>query len=658
MAINKVEYGGKTIIDLTNDTVTSTNLLEGATAHNAAGEVITGIAKGMDEFEKSEIDTSAYSRAIPDYWDKPVTDAINTINALGTDYVPVASMFTDMHHNTGKARYTGALAAKVMDRCGVPFAMNLGDIFSQQGHTYTSESQVVDNYIDTNRIAAPIGWYRYLPTQGNHDGSWGTLDGNTYAYQTPQAKLNKWVYDKLIPHSNHVFGGDGSFYYADDTAHKIRVIMLNSLWSGSTVDYPNFKEYSRQHYWGYGQAQLDWLSSTALNVGEGWVIVIGTHIPPVTLTRDDGTSHNYTTNTRDAHILIGILNAYQNRTSYTGSYTKNAGRGEGDWANVLVGANYTNAKGRIAAFCSGHCHIDRIDDKSLSFPVVTVTADACISYDNADKPLRVAGTNTEHVIDFLCVNRADEIVSLVRLGFGQYISGRAVRSFSYGAKEVYSITNTLTGASNSNGAVSITEGDAYTATISLFDNYENLTVKVTMGGTDVTSSVYSNGSISIAEVTGDIVITATATKKAAYTNLADPSSADWLNGYRFSSSGNTTAFTGSVVTNWIECKRGDVLRFRGLLLTSKQQSSNTTAPYMRLEFVDGGVANNAVDLNTYEGAFTIESNGDLAYTVLCSSGTTQMLISNGEVKKIRFSGLLASGYTANDVIITKNEPIE
>lgn len=42
MAINKVEINGETKLDLTQDTVTPENLLSGATAHNAAGERISG----------------------------------------------------------------------------------------------------------------------------------------------------------------------------------------------------------------------------------------------------------------------------------------------------------------------------------------------------------------------------------------------------------------------------------------------------------------------------------------------------------------------------------------------------------------------------------------------------------------------------------------
>jgi hypothetical protein len=40
--VSKVIYGGQTLIDLTNDTITADKLLSGYTAHGADGEVITG----------------------------------------------------------------------------------------------------------------------------------------------------------------------------------------------------------------------------------------------------------------------------------------------------------------------------------------------------------------------------------------------------------------------------------------------------------------------------------------------------------------------------------------------------------------------------------------------------------------------------------------
>lgn len=42
MGISKVNFGGDTLIDLTNDSVDAASLLKGTTAHNAAGEQIVG----------------------------------------------------------------------------------------------------------------------------------------------------------------------------------------------------------------------------------------------------------------------------------------------------------------------------------------------------------------------------------------------------------------------------------------------------------------------------------------------------------------------------------------------------------------------------------------------------------------------------------------
>lgn len=76
----------------------------------------------------------------------------------------------------------------------------------------------------------------------------------------------------------------------------------------------------------------------------------------------------------------------------------------------------------------------------------------------------------------------------------------------------YNITNNLTNCSNSNTATSIEENTSYTATITPNTNYAISSIAVSMGGVDITSSAVSNNTINIASVTGDIVITASATE--------------------------------------------------------------------------------------------------------------------------------------------------
>lgn len=77
----------------------------------------------------------------------------------------------------------------------------------------------------------------------------------------------------------------------------------------------------------------------------------------------------------------------------------------------------------------------------------------------------------------------------------------------------YTVTNTLTKCTNGNSNTSVAENTSYIATITPDNGYKLDTVTVTMGDADVTSTVYSNGKITINSVTGNIVITATAIEK-------------------------------------------------------------------------------------------------------------------------------------------------
>lgn len=54
MAVNKVVYNGDTLIDLSSDTVTADKLLQGVTAHDAAGNLIVGTLVIHSTEESSE----------------------------------------------------------------------------------------------------------------------------------------------------------------------------------------------------------------------------------------------------------------------------------------------------------------------------------------------------------------------------------------------------------------------------------------------------------------------------------------------------------------------------------------------------------------------------------------------------------------------------
>lgn len=74
---------------------------------------------------------------------------------------------------------------------------------------------------------------------------------------------------------------------------------------------------------------------------------------------------------------------------------------------------------------------------------------------------------------------------------------------------------------------------------------------------------YKDGVISIPNVTGDIVITATAVAQAPhYMNLADPTSENWKMKSRVDSHGNIVAFEAGQVTNAFQISVGDVIRIK------------------------------------------------------------------------------------------------
>ena len=93
------------------------------------------------------------------------------------------------------------------------------------------------------------------------------------------------------------------------------------------------------------------------------------------------------------------------------------------------------------------------------------------------------------------------------------INGVAVKKVA--EVTAYRITNNLANCVTNNNATSVNSGSSYAATITMNSGYELMNISITMGGTNVTSSVYKyqngNAVINIPNVTGDVVIVAQAT---------------------------------------------------------------------------------------------------------------------------------------------------
>ena len=83
MGINKVQYGNTVLIDLTSDTVTADKLMQGYTAHDRTGALITGTATGGGGDGYVWQDGNGYVHLSDEEGTQPIYDTLN-VNASGT----------------------------------------------------------------------------------------------------------------------------------------------------------------------------------------------------------------------------------------------------------------------------------------------------------------------------------------------------------------------------------------------------------------------------------------------------------------------------------------------------------------------------------------------------------------------------------------------
>lgn len=223
----------------------------------------------------------------------------------------------------------------------------------------------------------------------------------------------------------------------------------------------------------------------------------------------------------------------------------------------------------------------------------------------------------------------------------------------------YTVTNTLTGCTNSNAATTVTEGDTYYATITANNGYvlKGATVVVKMGGTEVTALYYADGIINIPDVSGNIEITITAAVYVpSYTNVlptaVDPGTKSGVwdgKGYRngaYASSANP--YYGTDAAYWctgaIAVQPSDVVYVKGTTLEG--------SGHARLSAFSGatGGCYFVSEYANLSGMATVTKLGDKYYKIELDPSYTDYAY----IGYIMFSAL----GTGDNVVVTKNEPIE
>lgn len=532
------------------------------------------------------------------------------------------------------------MAAQILSYClPIDFACHLGDYTFGSANTTTellkSQIEKVSQFLDSNFRGIP-----QFRTVGNHDtGEYGTLVGAEYLYEAIGSKCEGATYGSTT------YG----YCYRDFTDKKVRVICLNTS-EGETDNGNSTSEV-------VSAAQRLWFAQTLYDVGSkadaaDWSIIVLGH---------------YSLDFGGAYPLSNIVYAYVNGNSITVNGT-------------TVSFSGNNAASFIADF-HGHTHCFKAD--SLYRVIWSESANANVG--EAYDAKRVCVPNVSYYrnnyygdTNFFGFTYSDDttyektinsgkdtafVINVVDLDnkiIHSFCYGAGVdRIISYGSKVYHSINNTLSHVVTDNEATSIEDGAAYTATLTADTGYTLNSVTITMGGTDITSTAYSNGNISIASVTGDIVITAVAIKIVNYTNQVTISTdADgnvyngtgYKDGYRINSSGAEAALRSATATGFIPFTKGQTIRIGGEGITyDKYGCLLMFYDLSKTVIANAGIGYDKIGNTTY-GTWTTEET-----SVFClDPNDTYPNTLSGNSGYIRIS---ANGSGAN-LIVTLDEEIK
>lgn len=462
---------------------------------------------------------------------------------------------SDLHHtgpqvdnwqtniNAGNLHACQALKVLSYSLPQIDFACMLGDVTFGNAKTTTQLMQQQFNQIN--------GWlgeaWKNIPqlrTVGNHDtGEYSTLVGAQFL------KNNIWKYNEGAVYGSEEYG----YCYRDFAEKKLRVICLNTC-EGETVS-------GESAAYCCSPEQLLWFAQTLYAVGSKadaaqWGIIVLGHYP-----LDLG----------GAYPTGNIVKAYVagESTVQNGVTVNFNGHNSAKFIANVHGHNHCFQFGKLHSVANGQG--TEFDAWRMCTPnacfyrnnsgVVTMNG---ISFGDPAPHDKTAGTGKDTAFNVNVINPSEQVLYSFCYGAG------IDRTIGYAATVYHSITNTLTNATTSNDAVAAEDGTAYSATITAADGYTMSSVTVAMGGTDITSTAYNSdtGVVSIAAVTGDVVITAKATKVVSYHNLvpmavdSSGASAPYTDGLMLKSDGTTSALNHFTVTGFIPFDGGAVHVYR------------------------------------------------------------------------------------------------
>lgn len=493
----------------------------------------------------------------------------------------------------------------------------------------------------------PLDFLRWIRTRNNSAEAWNVRDLGGWACDGGTVKYGLLIRGgKLSEADRAVLVGEIGIQHDLD---------LRGREGGGSGDEPEMTESPLGNdVWYTRTQQYAWYALTPVATWQAYfrcVIDAVTHREPVYFHCTAGADRTGTL----ACVLEGLLGMsqsdidkdYELTTFYSGSGTDATARrrNETDWKGLINAINAVSGdtfRDKCVHFAVGTCGMSMADINAFRAAMIDGTPETLHWYQTITKNLTGCTiSNNASQVDYgeaytatLTPDSGKLLTSVIVEMGGVDISSSAVYGRDISIVKVtsdvtitavasvpsvtYTITRNLTNVASSNTANSIAENASYTTTLSPTGGYKKLgAITVTMGGTDISASAVSGSTITIAKVTGDIVITCA----AVITNIIDTigiSANTRLN----TSSGDNRAQSGYAAigankdaASLIHLTAGDTLRIKGVSLPASNDSYSAIVFYNASgTFITSTYLHNGLTWNN----LTFKNSGDNV-VITCSA---------------------------------------
>ena len=493
----------------------------------------------------------------------------------------------------------------------------------------------------------PLDFLRWIRTRNNSAEAWNVRDLGGWACDGGTVKYGLLIRGgKLSAEDRAVLVGEMGIQHDLD---------LRGREGGGSGDEPEMTESPLGNdVWYTRTQQYAWYSLTPVATWQAYlrcVIDAVTHREPVYFHCTAGADRTGTL----ACMLEGLLGLsqsdidkdYELTTFYSGSGSDaNARRrNESDWKGLINAINAVSGetfRDKCVHFAVGTCGMTMADINAFRAAMIDGTPEMLHWYQSITKSLTGCTiSNGTAQVDYgepytatLTPDRGKVLTSVIVEMGGVDISSSAVSGVDISILKVtgdvtitavasvpsvtYTITLNLTNCASSNTATRIAENAPYTTTLSPTGTYKKLgAITVTMGGVNISTSAVSGSTITIAKVTGDIVITCA----AVITNIIDTigisanTRLSTSSGENRTQSGYAAIGANKDAASLIHLTAGDTLRVKGVSLPASNDSLSAVVFYNASgTFITSNYLHNGLTWNN----LTFKNSGDNV-VITCSA---------------------------------------